>query len=70
MPNSSPINLSKSINYDALKDKNILITGGASGFGKAFVELFVSKGANVVIADVQDVPGKDLEQQLSSSGGK
>lgn len=31
-----------------------IITGGVSGIGEATAKLFVEKGANVVIADVND----------------
>lgn len=34
-----------------LKDKVAVVTGGASGMGKAIVELFVKEGAKVVCAD-------------------
>ena len=37
-----------------LKDKVALITGGASGLGQATVEAFVSKGAKVVILDINE----------------
>ena len=34
-----------------LKDKGVLVTGGASGLGAACVRLLASEGAQVVIAD-------------------
>lgn len=61
MPVSSPINFSKSVDYASLKDRNVLITGGASGFGKAFVRMFAENGANVVFGDLQDSAAKELE---------
>lgn len=61
MPVSSPIDFSKSINYASLKDRNVLLTGGASGFGKAFVQVFAQHGANVVFGDLQIEPAKELE---------
>lgn len=70
MVSNQPIDLKKPINYDSLKDRNILVTGGASGFGKAFVTLFAKHGANVVFGDVQDGPGKDVETNLADSPGK
>lgn len=61
MPASTPINFSKSIDYASLKDRNVLITGGASGFGKAFVAMFAQNGANVVFGDLQAGAAKELE---------
>src|SRR4051794_40235874 len=37
-----------------LRNKTILITGGARGLGRAFAEAAVSAGADVVLADVLD----------------
>lgn len=70
MPSYGPVDVKKSIDYSSLKGRNVLVTGGASGLGKSFVHMFAQNGANVVIADLQDGPGKQLEQELSSGGGK
>jgi NAD(P)-dependent dehydrogenase (short-subunit alcohol dehydrogenase family) len=40
------------------------VTGGASGLGRAMVELFVEEGAYVVIADVDAEGGEALAEQL------
>lgn len=61
MPVSSPINFSKPVDFASLKDRNLLITGGASGFGKAFVQMFAQHGANVVFGDLSDNAAKELE---------
>ncbi len=43
-----------------VEDKVAIVTGGASGIGEATVRLFVSEGARVIAADVEDVRGKRL----------
>jgi NAD(P)-dependent dehydrogenase (short-subunit alcohol dehydrogenase family) len=53
---------------EEFKGKTIIITGGASGIGKATAELFAKKGANVCIADVNNVEGSKLEQKLTEEG--
>jgi NAD(P)-dependent dehydrogenase (short-subunit alcohol dehydrogenase family) len=43
-----------------LSGKLALVTGGASGIGKAVVERLSSEGASVVVADVNDVDGEKV----------
>ena len=50
-----------------LKDKVAIITGGASGIGRATVELFVREGARVIFADVDAKKGEELAAQLGSA---
>ena len=44
-----------------------VVTGGASGIGEATVRRFVSEGASVVIADMQQVPGQTLATELGDA---
>ena len=50
-----------------LQDKIAVVTGGASGIGEGTVRLFVSEGAKVVIADVQDARGQTLAEELGTN---
>jgi len=45
-----------------LEDKVAVITGAASGIGRATVDLFVSEGARVIAADIQDDKGARMEE--------
>ncbi|MHA2041645.1 MAG: SDR family NAD(P)-dependent oxidoreductase [Candidatus Thorarchaeota archaeon] len=50
-----------------LDDKVAVITGGASGIGKAVAEIFVKEGARVVISDIQDEHGQKLTKSLGEN---
>lgn len=50
-----------------LHGKRAFITGGASGIGAAAARKFVTEGARVILADVQDIKGKALAQSLGEN---
>lgn len=51
-----------------LEGKSIIVTGGARGIGQAIVELAVSEGANVLVADILDgdAGGTDASDRVAS----
>jgi len=50
--------------------KAIIVTGGASGIGRACVEAFAAEGGAVVIADLDAEKGEALAAELSAKGAK
>lgn len=49
--------------------KTALITGGASGIGKAAALRLASEGANVVIGDIQQDAGDAVVKEITDAGG-
>jgi NAD(P)-dependent dehydrogenase (short-subunit alcohol dehydrogenase family) len=50
--------------YDSLKGRIVIITGGASGIGAAFVRAFAENGAKVAFLDLQHETGAALAAEL------
>jgi len=52
-----------------LKDKVALVTGAASGVGRAIALAMAREGASVVVADRNEMPGEDTVRLVQESGG-
>ena len=50
--------------YPSLKDKVVIITGGASGIGESIVENFLQQNSKVAFIDKEDELGSNLVQKL------
>ena len=53
-----------------LQGKVAIISGGARGMGAAEARMFAREGAKVVIGDVLDDLGKQVEAEISEVGGE
>jgi 3-oxoacyl-[acyl-carrier protein] reductase len=53
-----------------LKDKIVVITGGAEGIGKATAERFAQEGSVVVIWDFNEEKGEEIVTSLTSQGAR
>ena len=51
-----------------LKDKNIIVTGGARGIGKALGKQFSAAGAHVAIADLSEIEAKAVASTIGGIG--
>jgi len=52
------------------QDRVAVITGGASGIGRAVGELLAKQGAQVVLADVQQELGEQVAAAIRDAGGR
>jgi len=50
--------------YPSLRDRAVLITGGGSGIGAAFVEAFTLQGAKVAFLDIAEQAARELLESL------
>lgn len=53
-----------------ITDKVTIVTGGASGIGKACAELFSLAGGKVVILDIDVERGQDVVNKIKEQGGQ
>lgn len=53
-----------------VENKNIVITGAASGIGAETATLLAQRGANVFVGDINSQAGESLVNALNGAGGK
>jgi NAD(P)-dependent dehydrogenase (short-subunit alcohol dehydrogenase family) len=55
---------------DIFRNKTAIVTGGASGIGKALCELLARHGANLVVADLDGEGARNVASGIVASGGR
>lgn len=53
-----------------LENKVAIITGSASGIGRATAQLFAREGAKVVVADVNEAGGQETVESIGTASGE
>ena len=65
------MNLNGMLKENSLKDKTILVTGGATGLGRSMAKYFLELGANIIIASrKQEALDKTANELMDEIGGK
>jgi len=52
-----------------MKNKVAIVTGGASGLGKAIAQKFAENGVKVVVSDIDEEKGKKVVEELNQNDG-
>ncbi|KAF2093124.1 NAD(P)-binding protein [Rhizodiscina lignyota] len=69
VPQSPPLDLRQPFSDASVKDKHIVITGGASGFGEGFVRCWAALGASIVIGDINVTRAEQLIAEVRKETG-
>ncbi|KPM42344.1 hypothetical protein AK830_g4203 [Neonectria ditissima] len=64
---TGPVDCTVPPNRKNVKNKSVVITGGANGMGEVCVREFVAAGAFVTFADVDKQRGKVIEEELNAN---
>jgi NAD(P)-dependent dehydrogenase (short-subunit alcohol dehydrogenase family)/rhamnose utilization protein RhaD (predicted bifunctional aldolase and dehydrogenase) len=56
----------KALNFGRVPNKVFIITGAAQGFGQGIAKCLIAQGANIVVADLNEVTGVQTVTELNS----
>jgi|GEM_PF-13867 len=69
-PDTPPVPWFSGQRVPRLAGKVAVITGGSSGIGRSSAILFAREGASVVIADWQELAGRETQELITREGGR
>ena len=62
------LSIEQMASYPSLRDRTVVVTGGASGIGAAIVEAFAMQGSRVAFLDIQDSAADLLVRKVEAAG--
>ncbi len=68
MTELAPGTIGNAATYPSLRDRAVLVTGGAAGIGASVVEHFARQGARVALLDIADEAAAGLAGRLAGEG--
>lgn len=68
MSSQAPSGGTRFATYPSLRDRVVVVTGGASGIGESLVRAFAAQHAQVVLLDVADTAAETLVDSVAGAG--
>src|ERR1700761_7271203 len=53
----------------SVKGLTVLVTGAASGMGRATARVFADEGAHIAVTDLNDEDAEEVAREIAASGG-